>query len=519
MPQEQIAEYLKKRLADQPATTSISGVPETISDAEMQRLSPAPKEEATGQPKTTSTSSFGFWDKIREAEQKTKSFRNAPANFLAGQAKGLASTVAGAASLGEKALNVATEKMFPNLGIKGSDQTVGQEMQEEFFKPEGAAQQAGFVTEQVGEFLVPGTAATRGLAATEKVVAKAPKLAQMAKGALEVGKKAVVEAADIAARTAAQRGDIDESVVESAVFGAAGPIVGKAFAKVKQTFPEIAKNLEKVNLRLTPVQKRDLGKKIDDTANFMLNRGITGTAEKRLERVDDIYYQMEPKLEKFLKETAKDRTLPKQKLLDDLEALKANYQNRIDSGDIEAQIDKIKTTLETKQGDAVTLDALNQLKRSTYDSAYNTAGSKVLDDVLADVGDVFRSNIEEGTKGLKIDGKDIAEFNKEYGTVINARKLLKAASSRKDVGFLGKIVASIAGASAGSLIPVPAVGSAVGAALGPSIAEVVAGTYVRSNAANLINKLGIKATPAQVNELLKGLSSQIIQALEGKREE
>jgi hypothetical protein len=218
---------------------------------------------------------------------------------------------------------------------------------------------------------------------------------------------------------------------------------------------------------------------------------------------------MEPKLEEFLtKGDGKDIVVPKQEVIDSLQAIKMSFQDRIDTDIIESQIDRIISTINTKQADQIPLKAVQSLKRSAYDNAYNEAGNKVLDDVSHSIGDTFRSLIEKSTEGYKIDGKDIAAFNKEYGVLINTRKLLKIAASRKDVGFLSKLVSSAVGGMIGSIGG--AFGSAAGVAVGPAVAEMTVGTPTRSAiSAGLRTLSNIKAP--NIKPLIRAGASKAIQ--------
>ena len=107
---------------------------------------------------------------------------------------------------------------------------------------------------------------------------------------------------------------------------------------------------------------------------------------------------------------------------------------------------------------------------------------------MHDVGDVFKSNIEKSTVGMRIGTRNIAEFNREYGTLINARKLLRIAASRKDIGFTSKILSSLVAGGIGSSIG-GAVGMAAGATVGPKIAEMIAGTATRSAISSGLRKI------------------------------
>ncbi len=271
----------------------------------------------------------------------------------------------------------------------------------------------------------------------------------------------------------------------------------------------MSRKLEQMNLRLTPVQKQRLGKDLKEVTDYLADKEIVGGPERRFEKVDGLYQQTEEVYQKFLNETAKGRTASKEALKQSLEELKLRYQDNRDVLAIEKQIDGFIATLDSKYPDQVPLPRLNKLKRTTYQNAYNQAGDKVLDDVEHDIGDVLREAIEGSTKGLKINGKTVREFNLEYGTLITARKLLRIAQTRNQVGLVGRLIAAAMGGAVGSAFG-PGVGTAAGVFLGERGAQVVAGTGARSLAGATLRQLGgknpAKFTPVRVPKVPVGLS-------------
>jgi hypothetical protein len=282
------------------------------------------------------------------------------------------------------------------------------------------------------------------------------------------------------------------------------PFLG-AGAKTITKAPEIANALERASLRLTPAVKRDLGEKLNGVTQWLLNNKVIGNPSQRLDQVTDIYNSMEDKLHNFLKtnNTATGISASRSAIVDDLEGLKTTFKNSRDYQAVVKQVDDAKQ-LFTKAGtfvrEKIPILRLNELKRSTFDGAYNKAGAKVLDDVEHAIGNVFKNHVETATDGLSIEGKSTADFNKEYGTVINARSLLKAAESRDEVGMLGKIISTIVGGGVGNVLGGP-VGAGVGVLTGNQIAPLVAGTRARSAAAALAN-VASKAAPAAQKALL-----------------
>lgn len=286
------------------------------------------------------------------------------------------------------------------------------------------------------------------------------------------------------------------------VFGAAIPAAGGLLrnatrvAKTPDYLVKLSRNIEQESLRLTPVQKQNLGSRLQGITEWLSEKKITGNPEVRFEKVDSIYNDMEGQLQDFLttakRPTLSGKTQPlqvnKQLLLPQLEKLKKQFRNDADVLDIEKQIDRAVTTLKTKYSSGIPLHRLNELKRSTYKNAFNTAGTKVRDDVEYAIGDLYKTVIEKATKGQTINGLSIDDFNREYGTVVQARRLLKIAQSRNQVGLVGRIVSTMAGASIGSVLG--PLGGAAGATAGNLVGEQVAGTAARSLVGSGLRRIG-----------------------------
>lgn len=268
------------------------------------------------------------------------------------------------------------------------------------------------------------------------------------------------------------------------------PVLGVG-AKAVTKAPALAAKLEKASLRLTPAMKRDLGAKLNGVVDFLLKNKVTGSPTERTSQVDSIYQNMETQLQKFLdtNNTAKGIAASRSEILKDLDSLKSTFKNSRDYQAATRQIDEAKALFEkggTFIREMIPIARLNELKRSTFNGAYNKAGTKVLDDVEKAIGSLFKRHIEKATNGLSIGTKSIAEFNHEYGTTITARDLLKAAESRDEVGILGKIISTVIGGGVGNVVGGP-VGAGLGVLAGNQVAPIVAGTAVRSGAAQIAN--------------------------------
>lgn len=288
-------------------------------------------------------------------------------------------------------------------------------------------------------------------------------------------------------------------------------------AKAVTKAPAFASALEKASLRLTPAMKRDLGPKIKQVTDFLLKNRVVGSPTERTSQVDTIYKNMETQLQKFLdtNNTAKGIAASRSEILSDLEALKSSYRDSRDYQAAIRQIDEAKALFEkggTFVREKIPIARLNELKRTTFDGAYNKAGTKVLDDVERAIGGVFKQHIEDATAGLKIGTEKIADFNKEYGTVITARNLLRTAESRDEVGLVGKIISTLAGGSIGAALGGGEVGATAGLVAGNLIAPTVAGTAMRSNVAQIAAKIG-EAAPAAAKILAPALGVTVAEAV------
>jgi hypothetical protein len=426
-------------------------------------------------------------------------------SFMIGIGQGGWQTTKNLLNLSNKGLNAVTswvpgsEKVQKKLGLAGDFA-----IPERLTTPVNNYEKTGKAIEQVGEFLIPvggeARAAALGAELTSKiprVVEKAPSLIKAAQKLVSgVSKKATSIAPEMArsgleftGKTAAQTNDL-EKIKEGGIIGTLSPIATKA---ISQSMPWFSKAIEKSNLRLTPSQIRDTGKKLDGALTWLADKKLVGGPESRLSKVVEMNNKAEDVYQKFLTEgEGKAIKVKRQKVVDELEALKSKYVNDADALAIEKQIDTAKDTLNAKQGVDIPGSNLNQLKRTTYKNAYNQAGTKVRDDVEHAIGDVYRSSLEAAAEGKTIEGKIMSDFNKEYGQMILARKLLSASVGRKQIGPIFRILIGGAGASMGFE------GSVMGALAQEGVANFAA-TPVRSAIGAGANYLGaspsLAATP------------------------
>lgn len=275
------------------------------------------------------------------------------------------------------------------------------------------------------------------------------------------------------------------------VIDATRAVGGKISENFKGTIDSIAGSgnklsdrLQESTLKLTPPQKALLGSKLQGVKDYLSENKVTGNPVDRFNKITTIWNAKEDAIQAVLKDSPV--TAPRQDLIADLENLKGKFANDRDVNSIEGQIDDAISVVK-RQSDNIPIQNLNELKRSTMKQAFNTAGTKVRDDVEFAIGDAMRDNEVKvlDAAGTQIEGKSFTDFNKEYSTIITARKILKAAQGRNQLGLTGNLtarfVSSIVG---GALGGVP--GEVIGAIVGPKVGEVVAGTAAKSKFASFL---------------------------------
>lgn len=426
-------------------------------------------------------------------------------NLAKGVAKGALSTAQGLGQLVLKRTDAvgltkgAGETTFADTKLPGG----GTANNPDFLKAKGVTQMIGKGAEQVGEFFAsPEADIAKAGEYAAKVAGNLPKIAKTVIG---VGARALARGAATAPISAGQTGTVSGGIEGGATGAASEPLANILTGTVKSVLPSFADWVQKTSLRLTPVQIRDLGPKIDAVSKYLTENNIVGTARGRYAKISAIHNGMEDTIQGVLNGAAKDLTVAKADVMASLEGLKSKYANDRDVIGIENQIDDAKAAL-NRQPSQIPLANLNTFKRSTFSNAYSKSGAKVLDTVEHEIGDTVYGHLSSALDKAKvtIEGKTLKEFNNVYSTVINAKKLLKAAASRKQAGFTAKLIASLAGTAAGSFFG--PIGEAMGAVLAPAATEALAGAPVRSALASGASKLG---------KVLPKVSPEVIQSGQG----
>ena len=278
------------------------------------------------------------------------------------------------------------------------------------------------------------------------------------------------------------------------------------------------RELEEQTFKLTPTQRTNLGSKLDELTDFSAKKIPAGTPEQRLSYADDLTEAYEENLQSFLETIAKEKRLStsidKNTFFRQLRAIKGQYKYDRDALAISKQIDDVIELIQKnytdkisygsgklkRTSDVIPVDKLNIFKRSTYKNAYNKAGNKVLDTVEHDIGDAARIAIERATKGGKIGDKLVGDFNREYGNLIQIKKLLKLAAGRPELGFTKRITSRIIGGLIGyGLGGIP--GVVGGELLGEPIAGAIAGTATKTGVARRL----MEVTPKKVGSVIQRL--------------
>lgn len=266
----------------------------------------------------------------------------------------------------------------------------------------------------------------------------------------------------------------------------------------------ISRALEKSSLRLTPSQKSQLGpQKISNVTESLGARRFIGSPEKRFELAKVAVNKTEDALDNFLNSMSKGSGIKKADLIRSLQQLKGAYSTNRDANLIYKQIDDAIKTVKDRlspKTELISFKKLNEFKRSTYENAYNKAGTKVLDDVEHAIGDMVRLKIENGLTGLKINGVPIEEFNRQYGVLLDTKKLLKASVGRPEIS---RLTEGVLGAGVGFGLGGGPLGGAAGYAVGQSVGSAFPATLLKSAAsygakkASEMRRFGPAATAVQ----------------------
>lgn len=218
---------------------------------------------------------------LEKASNLSEKFLSSVGEFAEGAGKGVISSIKGASSLGEKMLKGITKTILP----KSLEPTTLQETETSAEKlipkalttAEGAFQKAGFLTEQIVEFLLPSS-----------------KIAKLERG-LKLVPRMGVEAVVVGGQSALQRGAIDNETKTSAIIGAMFPLGGAILGKTKGILKPIGEKIQTTVIR--PVE-RDLkdGFNIANVNKYNLGGSLKETAIKTHTKINKLVSELNESL-------------------------------------------------------------------------------------------------------------------------------------------------------------------------------------------------------------------------------
>lgn len=287
--------------------------------------------------------------------------------------------------------------------------------------------------------------------------------------------------------------------------GVALPLAGALFGKLTEKgSKQLAQNLEKSNLRLTPKDKSFIEKDKPDFINWLTEKKITGNPEQRYAKIDKVYNDLETQVQQAVKKTGE--TIKK---VDFIKAVEQIPEQFIDDPQLydasQSAVEKLIKTAQEKYADEIPLDFVNAVKRNYGKRAFDKAAQQVVNESSYQISQNLYDLIKEKVPTLE-------GLNSEYSKVILAKKLMYKALGRSQIGIVGKIAASAVGGTVGSAIGGP-VGAGVGIVAGEKIASNLLGTKTRSLTGATLQKLYEKVSKAPKGKTNFQISKKLLMNL------
>lgn len=247
-----------------------------------------------------------------------------------------------------------------------------------------------------------------------------------------------------------------------------GGIVGLAAGKGASA---ASRKLEEINLRMTPVEKQNLQRKGQDIARYLSQKKIFGTPQSRYNKVNALYDKMEVGVRKVIEKA--NVNFSKTKLMQEINQLPDSFQNDPELQNEARNIaSALVKNLQSRKEIAISGVVVQELKRNYMKRAFAKNATDVVSDTRLAIGGYFKGLLDDAIPSLK-------PMNKEYGLLIAANRALQKATTRSQVGLVGKLAGSAGGAMIGGAVGGP-VGAAVGLTAGPQVGGLLAGTATRS---------------------------------------
>jgi len=239
-----------------------------------------------GQVEKAQTPKKSWWDSYMNVSRKA---HEAYQGVHTGIAKGVASTVAGVASLGEKALTKAEQAVFGDVSKERLEgPAIGKQVQEKYLQPEGAAENIGFGLEQLGELAMPlpggakAKLAGKAAGAVDKasdVVKLGERGRKVAQGVMGAVTDVVPEVLEAGVKTAAQTGDLEQAKDAAKITG----IVGGGLKAVETARKAVAPLGGRVINSLVKPGKRDFAYN-KNPGKTLAEEGITANSMESLRK-------------------------------------------------------------------------------------------------------------------------------------------------------------------------------------------------------------------------------------------
>jgi hypothetical protein len=298
--------------------------------------------------------------------------------------------------------------------------------------------------------------------------------------------------------------DFAEAVTPGAevVFGAALPVVGKLIGLAP-------KALEKANLRMTPTEQQKLAAKGKDVVSWMADRKIVGTPEQRLQRLKVLSNEMEDAVTSLL---ANDGSaLTKEQIITSARSVLADYaDDPLALPEVERAVNDFQTFILRKNTHAIPVSTINTYKRSFWERGFAKNKADVVNEAKYAIGSSLKRLLDAEVPGLQA-------INKEYGPIIEARRVLTRAATRNQLSVLSRAVATGVGAAAGGSVA-SYLGAAVGGVAAERLASVLA-TPIRSGTGATITTLRQVLEKLPVDEKGNIPVKLLIQAIAGEEQD
>ena len=343
-------------------------------------------------------------DTFTAVEETIPKERGAISRFSTGVAKGILSTTLGAGQLGQRILQetagrgveAITGTPRQKLGAEIYQPETAQGLREDYLTPQSTAEQVGFVTEQIAEFLLPSG-----------------KVAALEKGIPLVG-RTIIEAGIIGGQTAIQEGEFNDKVRTNAIIGAAFPLVGATLKPVGRIFQRTG---EKISTTIIRPNFQDIsdGYKPETLTKYK----IGGNLNEMLSQVNNKINQLNSKLRNKLKERAVNIDVMKvyEKTKRDLVGRPTRLFGQFD--DVQRNLLKIKGEILRMTGGGNTTDIVNAnwMKRGAGNKGSWAFGNPDKEaPAIEKVYTTFYRNMREAIE--KAGPKGIQDINRQIGELI-----------------------------------------------------------------------------------------------------